>query len=164
MRKLVALIASAVLAAISVAGVSAASTPSVSRATIDATVAIDGRIVGTMAADLAVPGGKVLSPGTYGFEGAAGNDIVASASAVGYIDFWRDDNHEGGSDVAYVEGAECLYFGPNNASCGTFRLMFVDVDDPAILDQVVAFLADGSELHFRAGDGRFRIDVAPIDF
>ena len=42
--------------------------------------------------------------------------------------------------------------------------MFVDVDNPAIPDQVVAFLADGSELHFAAVDGRFRIDVAPIDY
>jgi hypothetical protein len=164
MRTLTALVASMILATAAVAAVSAASTPAASRATIDATVSLDGTVIGTMIADLAMPTNKDLSPGTYHFVGAPDNEIRASESVLGYIDFWRDDNHEGGSDVVYVEGVECLYYGPNASTCAHVRLMFVDIDDPTTPDQVVAFLPDGGELHFRVVAGKFRIDVAPIDY
>jgi hypothetical protein len=58
---------------------------------------------------------------THDFTGAPGNGILESHGQFAYADFWYDPNHpfagSGGSNVAYGEGAECMYFGPNAQAC-----------------------------------------------
>jgi hypothetical protein len=44
--------------------------------------------------------------------------------------------NQGGSNVAYAEGVECLYTEPGAKSCHAFTGMFVDVLDPAATDWV----------------------------
>ena len=101
-----------------------------------------GQLLGHVVANLSVPTTQRLVAGTHDFKGAAGNAILESHGQFAYADFWYDPNHpfagSGGSNVAYGEGAECIYFGPNAKEChGGWYVMFVDPIDPSFPNQVV---------------------------
>ena len=140
MRRLLALMAAiALVASLSVSSVAAGSRERASSFHGDFNLAEEwtGRVVGRISADLSMPTDRQLVPGHYDFDGARGNAILESHSQIGNALFWYDANNQpGGSNVAFGEGVECIYFGPNNTGCGPFAVMFVDNLDPAIPDQV----------------------------
>jgi prepilin-type processing-associated H-X9-DG protein len=99
-----------------------------------------GAVVGRVTAQLGDPTSQRLVPGTYDFKGAPGNAIAESHAQLGHVGWWFDPNHPapgaGGSNVAFADGVECLYFGANDAFCHEFAVMFIDDINPAFPDQV----------------------------
>lgn len=101
-----------------------------------------GLVVGHVVAQLGIPSDQKLVAGVHDFVGVPGNWIRETHGQMSYADFWYDPNHpfsgSGGSNVAYGEGVECVYFGPNDTHCnGRWYVMFVDPIDPSFPDQVV---------------------------
>lgn len=100
----------------------------------------DGVVAGRVTAQLFDPTESRLVPGSYDFVGDPGNDIRESHSQLGVVDWWYDANNPepglGGSNVAFAEGVECLYLSPGESLCHQFAVMFIDVLDPALPDQV----------------------------
>jgi hypothetical protein len=83
-----------------------------------------------------VPTDQRLVPGNYDFKGVPGNAIRESHSVIGNTNFWFDPGNYGGANVAFGEGAECIYYGPNNTFCHEIAVMFIDNLDPAAPNQV----------------------------
>jgi hypothetical protein len=100
----------------------------------------DGVIAGHVTAQLFEPTDSRLVPGSYDFVGVPGWGIRESHSQIGVVNWWYDANNPepglGGSNVAFAEGVECLYFGPGDSFCHAFAVMFVDVIDPSLPNQV----------------------------
>lgn len=100
----------------------------------------DGVTAGHVTAQLFDPTEARLVPGSYDFAGVPGWGIREAHSQLGVVQWWYDANHPepglGGSNVAFAEGVECLYFGPNDTFCHAFAVMFIDVLDPSLPNQV----------------------------
>jgi len=138
MRRLVALLSAVVLVA-SLAG-SAAATP----AEPDSSSFVgnfeminpDGTAAGWANVEIRMPTEQRLVPGHYDFRGVKGWPIREGHAVLGVAGFWYDSTNQGGSNVAYTEGVECLYTDPGAKYCHAFTGMFVDVLDPAAIDWV----------------------------
>lgn len=96
----------------------------------------DGTVMGRIVAQLGQPTQQHLVPGSFDFQGAPGNGVRESHAVIGATSFWYDPNHEGGSDVAYGEGVECVFFGVGDSTCHEWAVMFIDVRDQAVPNQV----------------------------
>jgi hypothetical protein len=139
MRRVLALISAVVLVA-SLAG-SAAATPAVPQSSsfvgnFEMINMNDGTAAGWANVEIRVPTDQSLVPGSYDFRGAKGWLIRESHAVLGVAGFWHDSTNQGGSNVAYTEGVECLYTDPGAKYCHAFTGMFVDVLDPAATDWV----------------------------
>lgn len=129
----------------------------------------DGVTAGHVTAQLFDPTASRLVPGSYDFIGVPGWGIRESHSQLGSVQWWFDADNPapglGGSNVAFAEGVECLYFGPNDSFCHQFAVMFIDDIDPSLPDQV-AFAdhqADGGwvfDMWFTVGAGDFVLHLA----
>jgi hypothetical protein len=137
MRRPIALAAAVVLAA-SLAGSSVASTSaSKLRFTGDFVQLSDaGEAMGRITAQLFEPTQQQLVPGSYDFVGAPGNGVRESHAVIGHTAFWFDPGHEGGSNVAYGDGVECVFFGVNDSVCHEWAVMFIDPVDGSVPNQV----------------------------
>ena len=136
MRRLIALFGAIALTA-SLTGSSLAAVPR-SSFTGDFDLLPDGGgpAVGHITAELFEPTERRLVPGAYDFKGVPGNQIRESHSVIGSTQFWYDPGNLGGSNVAFAEGAECIYYGPGDTFCHEIAVMFIDVLDPSHSDQV----------------------------
>lgn len=92
---------------------------------------------GRVSAQLSMPTDKQLVPSHYDFTGTRNNAIRESHAQIGNVQFWYDANNQpGGSNVAFADGVECIYFASGNTVCHEFAVMFIDNLDPALYDQV----------------------------
>lgn len=100
----------------------------------------EGVVVGHVTAQLFDATESRLVPGSYDFAGAPGNYIRESHSQLGVVQWWYDANHPepglGGSNVAFAEGVECMYYGPGESFCHAFAVQFVDPLDPTLPNEV----------------------------
>jgi hypothetical protein len=137
MRRVFALAAAIVLGAtVSGSGLAAAGSAKLSFSGDFVQLAGDGTVMGRIVAELGLPSEQNLVPGTYDFQGAPGNWVRESHAVIGHTAYWYDPGHEGGSDVAYGEGVECAFFGVGDATCHEWAVMFIDVRDAAVPNQV----------------------------
>ena len=169
MRRVLALLAATGLVA-SLAASSVAAAPNAARplfiGEFDLVTDDGATIAGHVSAELRLPTGSQLVPGSYSFYGVPGWGIRESHSQLGHVSFWFDPGNPGsglgGSNVAFADGVECLYFtDPGNAFCHEFAVMFIDDLDPSLPDQVAfadTHLADGGwdfTMWFKVGKGAF---------
>ena len=102
----------------------------------------DGSVVlGHATVSLFPPTDQRLVPGSYDFTGASTNPtgVRESHAQLGQSGFWFepdwgkwDASKVSGANVAFGQGVECAYYGPNNADCHVFALQFVDPLDPTM--------------------------------
>jgi len=169
MRRIVSLLAALALVA-GLAGSSvAASGPKSSFVGDFDLLTADGTLLGHASAQLFEPTDQRLVPGRYDFKGAADNTIRESHAQIGRVDFWYDDYLRPPTNVAFGEGVECVYYGPNDADCHPWAVMFVDNLDPAARDEVafaISKLTDG-DWDFQywqfVGKGEFVLKYYPED-
>jgi hypothetical protein len=143
MRRVVALLAAVVLTA-SFAGSSAAATPTprVNSFVGSFSLAEEGtwHSWGLVVASLAMPTDQRLVPGTFVQYGSPDNSIRRSEALIGNAHFWYDPNNSNGgkpgANVAFGEGVNCIYWGPNNTTCQPFAVMYIDNIDPTVPNQV----------------------------
>jgi hypothetical protein len=143
MRRVAALLAAIALTA-SLAGSSLAATSPTRNSFIGDFDQVDenGLVYGHITSQLQMPTAQRLVPGSYDFRGSPDNPfgIRESHAQIGHAGFWFDPNHPEpggqGSNVAFGEGVECVYFEPGNTACHEFAVMFIDPLDPALPDQV----------------------------
>jgi hypothetical protein len=169
MRRLAALLAAIALTA-SLAGSSLAATGPEKNSFVGDFDQVDesGLVYGHITAQLRVPTWQRLVPGSYDFKGAPDNPfgIRESHAQIGHVGFWFDPNHPEpgglGSNVAFGEGVECVYFEPGNTACHEFAVMFIDPLDPALPNQVAFANAHDPEsgewdfaYWYLVGDGDF---------
>ncbi len=137
MRRFLALLsACALVASVAVSSVTAAPARNGFVGAFELRAGDTGVLLGRVGAVLWEPTATRLVPGTYDFWGAPGNWIRESHAQLGLVDFYFDPLHEGGSNVAFAEGVECIYIAPNDSTCGPFAVMFIDPLDPARPNQV----------------------------
>ena len=139
MRRFVALL-SAVLLVASVAGSAAATSVVPDSSSFVGNFEMlnpDGTSAGWAKVQIQMPTEQRLVPGSYDFVGANGNSIREGHAVLGIAGFWHDSIANGGSNVAYTEGVECLYTDPGAKYCHAFTGMFVDVLDREAPDYVV---------------------------
>ena len=137
MRRALALVAAVVLgASVAGSGLAAAGTTKLSFTGDFVQLADDGTVMGRITAQLGQPTEQQLVPGSYDFSGAPGNGVLESHAVIGHTAFWYDPGHEGGADVAYGEGVECVFFGVGDSTCHEWAVMFIDVRDGSVPNQV----------------------------
>ena len=122
-----------------------------------------GAVIGHGSAQLAMPTEQRLVPGHWDFYGVASNTLRESHGQLGQVQFWYDPTNQGGSNVAYATGVECIYYSPTDSFCHAFTAMFVDVLNPAATDYVVFEGQDRYEPHgwsefiYNIGKGSFNL-------
>lgn len=164
MRRMFAVAAAVILTA-GLAGSSLASTPSPKLGFIGNFVELsDGTNLGRITAQLSEPTEQNLVPGTFEFIGAPGYFIRESHAVIGHTAFWFDPNHDGGSNVAYGDGVECVFFGVNDSDCHEWAVQFVDPVDPSIPNQVAFSLTRDASGAFDFGEGSFWYTVGRGDW
>jgi hypothetical protein len=139
MRRFVALASAAMLVA-SLAGSAAATSAVPDSSSFVGNFELlnpDGTAAGWAKVEIQMPTQQHLVPGSYDFVGAKSNSIREGHAVLGVAGFWHDSIANGGSNVAYTEGVECLYTDPGAKYCHAFTGMFVDVLDQAAPDYVV---------------------------
>ena len=148
MRRMSALVAAVVLG-VSLAGSSLAAAPVKHGFTGDfAQLAEDGTVTGWVVAQLGQPSDQHLVPGTFDYTGAPGTWVRESHTVIATTSYWYDPGHEGGSNVAYADGVECIYLGVGDASCHEWAVMFIDPVDGSKPNQI-------AYSHVRDGSGAF---------
>jgi hypothetical protein len=167
MRRVVALLAALVLlASVGASSAAAGPGPKVNRFVGEFQIVEEGtwRVIGQVDATLTPPTDRHLVPGSYDFIGAPDNANHESHSQIGNVHFWFDPNHSaGGANVAFGEGVECIYWGPNDTTCHQMAVMFIDNLDRTTPDQVAfADHRDGNgewvfEYWYWVGKGSFRL-------
>jgi hypothetical protein len=177
MRRLLALLSIGVLAASLAAPTVAAAAPAQvsgfagSFVLLDGTDGIAGAPVGHITGYVRVPTDRMPVPGGYLFVGASGNPVRLARAQLELSDFWYDPNHEPnggtvkGARVAWGRGYVCVYEGPNEASCSGVEVTFVDCVDPAVRNEVVISIDDGTGAYsnptwYFVGAGAFKVTVA----